>query len=191
MENLSVFIAGLIIGMYSFWLIESYFKIKNDKDLQKKFEAPFRDILNNLNLIFFNRRIGHFIYIDYKLSNLDPKISNDYIILINIESRGVYLMQNDQCITATTYIKNNEFCNNLYTSLVKKFKKEIADVVIIDNNPVSRKLAMQGLMGLQESVIEKTKEKSELTIDEVLDRINQVGVENLSKEEKEFLKNIK
>jgi len=80
------------------------------------------------------------------------------------------------CLVTSSYINDSDVIRNLKRLIFEKWGRDINNVVTIDGVVYSRNINDNEII---------------LSIDDILDRINDFGFDNLTDSEKEFLKNIK
>lgn len=91
--------------------------------------------------------------------------------------------------------KKTNIINDICLEINSKFNSEINDTIVIMNNTFDKKTILDRVQKLKIgdfidiTNVDKKEEERQYTIDEILDRINEVGMKNLTEEEKNFLKN--
>jgi hypothetical protein len=191
----SVFL-GISINRWWSSLINNRDKKKKINNKNKKFE----EILNNLKSTpvsaKFNNRLNTAVYIE---TNLTEKGKVDLIYFI--DKNDIAVFKDDDCLYTSEDV-DKKIIDEIIVSIIKRFDNEINDVVSVLGITFSRKdfektfgvktEDIKKLLNFQqnESEIDKIYFENEMKydIDEILDRINIVGIHNLTKSELEFLR---
>jgi hypothetical protein len=127
-------------------------------------DLPFEKIKLFVSETFSRYTNTHFL-VEYN-DNLSVKMDSD-------DKVEEFLLLNQ---TENTNIKTE---NQIIDEFLNYCEKELDDVNFIDNFDED-----------DEDVMLKPKSKKEYSVDEILDKINDSGIESLSEEENNFLKNI-
>lgn len=184
---------NLIIGLsLGFILGVLYVHTKNflrNKKILRGIENEFKNILDNFSKVSFLKRINQYVYFNFE----------KYELIYTLDSKEIHIFQNEKCIYTSNQILGNIIIKNLESKILEKWNKDINDVVEINNAIISVNLMKKEFrsLGVNEEEIEfilsekkEETQKNEYNLDDVLDKINQVGYNNLTEEEKEFLKNV-
>jgi hypothetical protein len=201
-----------LIILSSIWLginINSFYTgLRNRISEKKKFNdknKQFSEILSNVVSVptkaKFKSRVNNTIYIT---TRLEEKGEVDLIYLM--DKNDVAIFKNDECIYTSENV-NSETLNKIMESVGHVFSNEINDVVNIlgftFDRPEFEKsfgIKMDDVKKMMNSISNSiTQEDSEIDkiyhdnqmrfdIDEILDRINIVGIKNLTKAELDFLR---
>jgi hypothetical protein len=169
---------GILLTTLSVYLISLFNKIKL-KRIQTK---VFSQVLENLDSdeTNFNNRVNHVIQID-TIIPLEGEIQ----VMLFIDKKDISIFKGAECIY-TSEIVNQDLLDKINAKVWSRFSLMINDVVYLQNNIIDRQTYMRLSSNNQPK---KKVKKDNLTLDEVLDKINIVGYDNLTEKEKEFLKN--
>lgn len=193
------FIGGLLLGILV-TILSSYFLRKmREKDKINDINSQFKQILTNLSIgsTKFKSRVNSTVYIETKL--------NDYGevgLVYLMDKQDVAIFKNEKCIFTTDLI-DDSLIEKITKEIETKHSKDINDTIEVLGFVFSREefektfsinmddVKMNNLPKKELSDIEKIvkKNKKKFDIDEILDKINKVGLENLTESEKKFLKN--
>lgn len=194
-----VFISGILCTLLVEYIIKNINKKKEKKDIDNQFSQ----ILSNIKVdkAKFKNRVNNTVYLETKLNDY-----GDVNIIYFMDSGDIAIFKGSKCIfhpdTVDIIIRNN-----ITDLITKKYNKDINDTVEvlgfvfyraefektfnIDLDLESDK-NKQSIVK-EESDIDKilNKNKKRFDIDEILDKINKVGIEKLTDDEKNFLKKYK
>jgi len=174
--------------MISILIIISYSsnKIKNQK---KIIEKIFLDILNNCTKIQFSKRINKYVYFKYE------KLEIIYLI----DKKSLTIFEKDQCIATSISIPDSKVIEDLIKYLKTKWKSDINNIVVIDNNVFSvnfieeqkAQISLKSSLKYDDPLLNQIESNNinNFTIDDILDKINKVGYKNLTSSEIDFLNN--
>jgi hypothetical protein len=170
-----------------------------EKDKINDISSQFKQILTNLSIgsTKFKSRVNSTVYIETKL--------NDYGevgLVYLIDKQDVAIFKNEKCIFTTDLI-DDSLIDQITKEIETKHSKDINDTIEVLGFVFSREefektfsinmddVKMNNLPKKELSDIEKIvkKNKKKFDIDEILDKISKVGLENLTEDEKKFLKN--
>lgn len=182
----------IIIFLFGFsirHLIAEYvYYFKKDK-LISDINNQFREVINNILLgkSIFKKRINNKVYIDTKLED-----HGNVNLIYLIDERKIGIFKNCGCIY-TSEMAEKEIIESLINIIDKKFKHKINDVVEYLGSIYSREYFNNLSNIMFESDVDKiiSENESKFNIDDILDKINEVGIDNLTEEEKNFLQNYK
>jgi hypothetical protein len=176
---------GFPLGIFFVYLI-GYIKTKK---LFKSIESVFTNILNNFSKVSFNKRINQYVYLKF----------GNYELIYMLDTKEIHIFENEKCVYTSTQILGSEVINKLENRILEKWNNDINDVININNaiisvNTMKREFRNLGVNDEDINYIlsqrKEIEEEIVYNLDEILDKINQVGYDKLSNEEKEFLKNI-
>jgi hypothetical protein len=201
MNEILIFTLGLAIGvMFSVAGVYIISYIKAQKIRQKN-NLVFKQILTNLQngKGKFISRINSTVQIDTKIKS-EGKIN----MVFFIDKNEISIFKDGNCIYTSQNI-DIDIINSIISMIWSRFSDRISDVVQLYNNIMDRKSFMKlvsqakteiQVINLDENgniidTIDDFKSTEPLTLDGILDRINQVGYDNLTQIEKDFLKNHK
>ncbi len=204
--NLSLLLSGIVIGIFlNKWFSKLSIKIekmKTTKDVNEQFNTILKNLLNKKTK--FKTRVNNTVYIGTKLPDYGKV---DVIYLLN--SKDIVVFKNEKCIF-TTELVERELVTKITDNIENIHGDKINDVIDILGMVFSREdfeksfnINFKELREKSLKMINELKENKDLSdiekivkdnqskfdIDEILDKINKVGIENLSEEEKRFLNN--
>lgn len=147
-----------------------------------------------------------------KTTKFRTRINNTVVFTANIEQLGkveliytlhnmnIEVFQESKCIYTSEEV-DQSILNEINSTIKENYNHKIHDVVDVMGMLMSRKDFEKSIMRI-EDLNKKTTDKDssevdniiksnleKFNIDEILDKINSVGIENLSPEEKQFLNN--
>jgi hypothetical protein len=202
MEYISIYILVLVLGVYigvffNRWSTKLSLKIEKMK-LVKDVNDHYLSLLNNINnkKTKFKSRVNNTIYIGTKLPDLG-KVEVVYLL----DKGDVVVFKDKRCILTSELVDINTL-EQISNSINMVHYDDINDVIEIMGMLFSRAdfektfnlnfEDMKNKMNMSSgSDIDRIIEENEykFDIDSILDRISEVGIENLSPEEKKFLDN--
>jgi hypothetical protein len=194
-----IFIGGLLLGILMTNLLSYFLRKMREKDKINDISSQFKQILTNLSIgsTKFKSRVNSTVYIETKL--------NDYGevgLVYLMDKQDVAIFKNEKCIFTTDLI-DDSLIDQITKEIETKHSKDINDTIEVLGFVFSREefektfsinmddVKMNNLPKKELSDIEKIvkKNKKKFDIDEILDKISKVGLENLTEDEKKFLKN--
>jgi hypothetical protein len=202
---LILFVGVILGGLLKNWLNKLYEKTALDKLILDR-NKQFKEILEKINTkkSRFKTRINNAVYIGVKLEDYGRV---DIVYLLDKKENQINIFKGDKLIM-TTDLVNEELLNEIISSINRVHYHRIIDVVeilglvfyredfersfgISFKELKEKSINMMKSMNEDKSDIQKiiNKNNNMLDIDDILDKINKVGIENLTEEEKEFLNN--
>lgn len=196
-----MFISILFLGMALGIFIHAFFQSVHRSyliDLDKiKIENQFKAILENSKSLDFSKRIADLVFFSYL----------EYSLVFNIKKNEFFLFLNDECVLNSITISDTKTIYQLREIIWANFSSQINDTVTFNNVIYSKNLvnqeqptnpmtfdfnkAKEMFKKLHEDILgsKPKNDVKELDIDEILDKINKFGMESLTQEELNFLKN--
>lgn len=200
--NTMILIIIFILGFLYAKLVESVKEKLKNKRLLADGLNQFKEILENIKMgrAVFVSRVNQTIMIDTKLKKYD--IVN---IVYLMDKRIVCIFKENKCIY-TSDIIDSELNDTIISNIHEQYGKEIDDVVEVLGVTISRDELETKIKEFEEKnknisfdlnnfkkestdiekIIEENEERFE--VDSILDKINKLGMEKITKEELEFLK---
>jgi hypothetical protein len=197
-------VIGFFIGIvYKNWSDKLFEKKEMLKSILDK-NNQFKQILEKVNTkrSRFKTRINNTVYIGVKLEDFG-KVDVVYFL----DKKDIVIFKNEKCILTSDSVEST-LLNQIMDDIYRVHGYRIEDVVQILGLTFSREdfeksfgISVQELRertdNMMKSMSEDTsdiqniinKNNIKLDIDDILDKINKVGIENLTEEEKEFLNN--
>lgn len=174
---LSGFFLGILITLLSFYLVSLLKKIKFTR-IQNKIFTQILDSLDS-EQSNFNNRVNQVIQIDTVIPT-----EGNIQIMVFLDKKDISVFKGTQCVY-TSEVIDSDLIDKINAKIWSRFSLLINDVIYLQNNIIDR----QTYIRLSSNNQPKKKVKKDLTLDEVLDKINIIGYDNLTDKEKEFLKN--
>jgi hypothetical protein len=198
---------GLWLGViFSTWSNKLSKKIAHNKLILDK-NKQFKQILEKVNTkrSRFKTRINNTVYIGIKLEDYGRV---DVVYFLDKKENQLNIFKGDKLII-TSDLVSEELLNEIINSINRVHYHRITDVVEIlglvfyrEDFEKSFGISFEDLkekqMNMMKSMNEENqsdiqkiinKNNTKLDIDDILDKINRVGIENLTEEEKQFLDN--
>lgn len=177
-------LTGIGLGSYFFYYLE-LLKIKR---FFKSIEDKFLMVDKNQDELIFTKRVNDYLYFKWK----------NWEVIVVLDKNAIYLYENDICFATSTQIPKSNVPDKLILDIKNKWKYEIDDVVIVNNVKLSTYLVKNQIEQISQTFEQEINKmfnqqftpEPDFDIDTILDKINKVGYNNLSNEEKEFLKNV-
>lgn len=191
MIDILIFLAGSMIGCL-FTILSATFLVKREDRLNREkvnlIFTEVRDTINFGNSVFVNR-INNSVQIDMNIKSI-----GDVSVYYFIDRRDINIFIGAECVYTSTLVDKN-LISNISQSILYRFNKNINDVIDIQGLKIDKKTftSMTGVQYLDDGGFEKTEyviiEEKPKSLDDILDKINKVGYDNLTKSEKKFLEN--
>lgn len=204
MEILAYISIGFLIGWFSNSIIVNLSNHNKNKKIVDNISKQYLESLQNIrsNKVVFKSRVNQTVYI----STIIKDYGNIDIVYL-IDRKDVAIFKDNKCIY-TSHSIDPQIVSDIITSIRIRFNSEINDVVEVLGITISKsdfgKMFNMDVKDIesqqniikkfqedQKSDIQKIIEKNEkkMSMDDILDKIGKVGYDNLSPDEKEFLKN--
>lgn len=162
---------------------------RDERKLRKKHSDVFKNILNQLtsNNVDFTSRINNTVQLNTKIN-----VDGDIQIMYFLDRQDISVFRDGDCLYTSTLIEK-ELIEKILKTIWSKFSAQINDVVQLMNNTFDKRtfMVISG-MSVNTGIIDQGDFNTEVTytLDDILDKINEVGYNNLTEAEKEFLKNL-
>jgi hypothetical protein len=203
---LILFVGIILGGLLKNWSNKLSEKIAHNKLILDR-NKQFKEILekSKTKKTRFKTRINNVVYIGVKLTDYGR-----VDVVLFLDKRDISIFRENKCIITSEFVEE-KLLNDLMESLETVHYHKIIDTVEILGMVFSREDFEKQFNVNFDEIKEKTdrmmdamrngsedqsdidkiinKNKSKLDIDDILDKINKVGIENLTREEKEFLEN--
>ena len=179
--------------------IKEHFK---DKKLLKDMIIQFEEILSNIKKgqAVFVSRVNHTVMLDTKLK--DYNIVN---VVYLMDKSIICIFKENKCIYTSETI-DKKLNENIISNIHEQYGKQIDDVVEVLGVTISREelesklkdfeninpeSELNNLMKKETTEIERIVEENEerFDVDSILDKISKHGMEKITQEELDFLKN--
>ena len=193
----------ILVGGFLGWMLNNiYTKItdqKRSRKLAKSLNNQYEELLVNIKSgdSSFKARINNIVYINTKL-----KLYGDVTLIYLMDKQEIGVLKESEVILVQM-VKDN-LSDNLKKEIIDlvkaKYNLEINDTINILGSTFSKSefektfgIKFENLIPPKEenTEIEKIISKNDIkfNIDDILDKINKVGIRNLTKEENQFLNN--
>lgn len=200
MLNLIYFLTGCLI-MYLIIVIKNYFIRKSNLiEIKKVYNELYDNLINNM--VTFNNRIDDLIILNTNLANYG-KVE----IIIYLNKSNIFILQNDVTLFDSKLI-DLDLTIKIHQKIINKYNSDINNIIEIngviynktDYDIKSTEIYNKILSDFNNSnpyindIVNESESKNikhEYNLNDILDKINKIGYNNLSYYEKEFLKNIK
>jgi len=200
MVDFLIILSSIFLGFQLKSIIDNISNIRKEKKRVKLKNDVFKEILLNLKNSTFKSRLNNTVYISTTL-----KSEGDVDLVYLIDKINVHIFKDDNCIYTSDDI-DKEIIDSIIEFILNKFEKEINDVVQVfgitfnriefENHfgikieDLKKGIKMEDLSLIDQSDIDQIYHENEMKfdIDEILDRINVVGIKNLTQAELNFLK---
>jgi hypothetical protein len=203
---LILFVGIILGGLLKNWSNKLSEKIAHNKLILDR-NKQFKEILekSKTKKTRFKTRVNNVVYIGVKLTDYGR-----VDVVLFLDKRDISIFRENKCIITSEFVEE-KLLNDLIESLETVHYHKIIDTVEILGMVFSREDFEKQFNVNFDEIKEKTdrmmdamrngsedqsdidkiisKNKSKLDIDDILDKINKVGIENLTREEKEFLEN--
>lgn len=179
---------GALIGISVYRFLNnlhiSYVENLEKVSREKNFELIFK----NIGHLKFNKRIGDLIFFDY----------SEYSLVYNIKKQQFFVFREDECILTSQNISDSHVIISIKNHLHTEFSNVMNDCVIVNGVLYSRNLFqlnhnnnIRPFSGFAFQRNNLNTEPEEYDIDDILDKINNQGLDSLTEKELEFLKSQK
>lgn len=203
LEIISIFGGGVLVGyFFKLWsdrLTDKINNLREIKDKNDQYERVYQNVINKKSR--FKTRVNNTVYIGTKL----PDYGRVTIVYF-LDKSDIAIFKEDKCIITSDSI-SKELVDKIIKEINYRHGYRIDDIVevlgLVFYRPDFEKSFNVNFQDIKERAMRMGKEMSEMSdidkiqkrnkvrfdIDEILDKINKVGIENLTNEEKEFLNN--
>jgi len=203
LEIIFIFSGGFFFGyLFKSWsdkLTDKVNSLREVKDKNDQYEKVYQNIINKKSR--FKTRVNNTVYIGTKL----PDYGRVEIVYF-LDKNDIEIFKEDKCIITSDSV-NKDIVSNIVKEINYRHGYRIDDIVevlgLIFYRPDFEKKFNINFQEIKERAMRMSREMSDFSdidkiykknkvmfdIDEILDKINKVGIENLTNEEKEFLNN--
>lgn len=195
MSEVSPIILSFFLGVFFHYFIQKMIELWNKRKSQKVTEGYFEEIRAKIEKgnSYFISRINNLVILSSKMDDF-----GDVVITYNIEPREVTILKDNKPILSSKQIALQETIK-LTTTIEKIHKEKLNDNVEMFGQIFNRtelENSLKDTISLLSKEISERKGNREVSqpdfnIDEILDKINTVGMDGLTPEEKEFLRKYK
>ena len=196
-----VFIWVTFLAFYAGFMLCNFLTVRNNKKEKDEYinlvNSVFEDILDEIIYSTFSNRINNTV-------TLNAYYGGEVVtVMYMIDKKDIAIFKDERCIYTSESV-DASIVNQLVNAIESYHRGKINDVINVMGFVFSREYfettfkiktedLKRGMYGPQQEVSEvdkiKTENNTKLDIDEILDRILEVGVNKLSVEESKFLEN--
>lgn len=175
---------SFLMGGYTILLVQKLYI----NSLNRKSKKYFLDLYNNTALIKFIKRINNYAYFEFR----------NWEVIFIIDRQEIQIFEKECCLATSSIFKNDKLINDLINHIKTFWGVDIENVIKVNDIIVSKNFIEEQVREQRKMisnmfnipfVIDEKEKEIEFTVDSILDKINLVGYNGLTKEEQEFLKN--
>lgn len=187
MKEFLIFLIGVGFGVLLISWLTTFQIEREKKKILKENNRFFSDIYNSLkNSGKFVSRVNNNIEISIVING----VTHSLIYLLDKSEVALFLGKD--CLKFSDgQIVDREIVMKIISEINTKWGKKISSVVNMNGSIIDSATYKRITANFNFDVEDKPKIEISLNLDEILDKINEIGFENLSKQEKEFLKKFK
>lgn len=183
------FILGMCFGMcFGFVLFVGLTKLVNQWNLKKlqdsynQFFTEIKELVGSTSFRFINRFNDHLTF------RVTTKSKGKVTLIMTLSKKDISVFQKNELIYSTHYADPN-LIKTIVDDIETSYDSQIKDCFQVMGNVVDK--ASIRRMNPDAYFPEAFPKQEDIifNIDDVLDRINEVGMQNLTPEEKDFLQN--
>lgn len=189
--SLIFLLIGLVIGSLSTFGILVFISKRQESKLRKKYVNTYNEILKKLtsNEVSFTSRINNTVQLHTEIED-----EGEIQIMYFLDRQDVSIFRDGDCLYTSNLIEK-DLIEKILKTIWSKFSLQINDVVQLLNNTFDKRtfMVISGVnpnQTVDTSQIFNVPDEDTYTLDDILDKINEVGYNNLTESEKEFLKNL-
>jgi hypothetical protein len=185
-------IGAFCLGYFISNFVRSILDKISDDNTSKKVNLVYSRLLENIysKKTFFTSRINNTVSLDTTIVD-EGKVN----IMYMMDKKDIAIFKNDKCIYTSDLVKT-DILEEIITAIEIYHKDKIVDTVnmmglIFSREEFEKKFNIN-VDGIKNGTIEFYDSQIDdvyFDIDYILDRISEVGIENLTPDEKEFLNN--
>ena len=176
---------GIILG-YTLFLglskLVNYWKLKKLQDNHNQFFTEIKELVGSTSFRFISR------FNDYLTFRVITRSKGKVTLILVFSKKEISVFQNNELIYSTNYADPNLIkliVNNIETF----YDTQIKDCFQVMGNVIDKSSVRRINADVEFPEAFPKIEYPIFSIDDILDRINEVGIQNLTTEEKEFLQN--
>ena len=179
-----IFICGLFIGglsLFGILKLHEYLQIKALKDEQNLIYNEIVGLIGTKSVKFMARFNDNVTFrVATKLGKFD--------MIVFLDKKDLGLFSKGDCVLSTQYA-DKEIIDGLCQKLEESYDKDLKDCVNIMGNIIDRKTMtrLNPSINFPPAFPDESEQEPQFNMDDILDRINQVGLDRLTDIEKKFL----
>jgi len=180
--NLMCFLFGVVGGL----LLYRYIFYLSTLSISRQNSKYFKLILDNL------KKNGKFISRVNNNVEISVDLPTDKITLyLTLDKSEIFIFKNQICIKSSSESVEREIIDSIILEIKDRWNSKINNVVNMNGSLLDKKTYTRIVNNLSYQSQQEYPMKNILNLDDILDKINEVGLDKLSEEEKEYLKSIK
>jgi len=208
-SQMIMFLMGITVGIFFSRILTGFAIKKSNREEREKLDSVFNLVLDNLrtNKTTFINRVNDVVSIS---TNIKEHGDINLVYILNKKSNSISIFKDGVCLY-TTNLCSESLVRDISTSIDLRYKDEIDDYVEILGMKMSRSdLSRMFGMELPKTIDKKieikffdnskeeeesdvlgdilSENESSFDIDEVLEKISSTGMNSLSQDELDFLK---
>jgi hypothetical protein len=184
--NLVFLIIGIVLGCGATFTTLLLLAKRNDNKIKKKNIKIYEEVLTNLtsNEVSFNSRVNNTVQLNTIIES-----EGEVQIMYFLDKQDISVFQDGDCLYTSSLI-GKEILEKILKTIWSKFSIQINDVVQLHSNTFDRRTFMIITGTHNNNQHNQEIEEIDYNLDDILDKINEVGYNNLTDSEKQFLKNL-
>ena len=184
--NLVFLIIGIVLGCGATFTTLLLLAKRNDNKIKKKNIKIYEEVLTNLtsNEVSFNSRVNNTVQLNTLIES-----EGEIQIMYFLDKQDISVFQDGDCLYTSSLI-GKEILEKILKTIWSKFSIQINDVVQLHSNTFDRRTFMIITGTHNNNQHNQEIEEIDYNLDDILDKINEVGYNNLTDSEKQFLKNL-
>ena len=161
--------------------LQELFAKRSDSKFKENINSVFESVLKSLkdDSINFMCRLNNTVSFNLPDSNQ---------LIYYIDKRELFIFNSSECLYTSSVI-DDRIKDEIIKTIWSKYSNKINDVVQVYNFTYDRDSFLRLSDNKKENDLYE--DEQDLDLDSILDKINEVGYDNLDESEKEFLKNFK
>jgi hypothetical protein len=184
--SLVFLLIGLILGIGLTFGFLFFSAKRNEKKIRNKNINIYQEVLSKLtdNEVYFNSRVNNTVQLNLKIES-----EGEVQVMYFLDRQDISIFQDGDCIYTSSLI-GKDILEKILKAIWSKFSFQINDVVQLNSNTFDRRTFMLITSANNTNYGNIDDEEIEYNLDDILDKINEVGYNNLTESEKQFLKNL-
>lgn len=176
---------GIILGFVLFiglTKLVTQINLKKLQDDYNQFFTEIKDLVGTKSFKFVNRFNDHLTF------RVTTKSLGKVTLIMVMSKRDISIFQNNECIYTTQHADSN-LIKSIVDNIESTYDSQIKDCFQIMGNVIDKSSIRKMNPDANFPEAFPKPEMPIFNIDDILDRINEVGIQNLTQEEKDFLQN--
>ena len=176
---------GIILGFVLFiglTKLVTQINLKKLQDDYNQFFTEIKDLVGTKSFKFVNRFNDHLTF------RVTTKSLGKVTLIMVMSKRDISIFQKNECIYTTQHADSN-LIKSIVDNIESTYNSQIKDCFQIMGNVIDKSSIRKMNPDANFPEAFPKPEMPIFNIDDILDRINEVGIQNLTQEEKDFLQN--